>query len=232
MARNNLTICRASHRLVPAKYADESVLENLQLEPATTYLLSALDAATNERIVAESGNTPEIGPRELLFGVPEAAVINAAFTHSGPFGGRFHSAGRGAWYAGVRLRTSQAEVAYHRLRFLRDSEIDEPVASEYQDFVADLWGNFHRLSRTKDSAYLQPEPVPQCYRPGQALAQKLLAEGFGGIVYPSARDPEGTCIACFRPALVTSPRRGDLLELSADPVTGKCRWKKLFSPAP
>ncbi|HYN38795.1 MAG TPA: RES family NAD+ phosphorylase, partial [Rhodospirillales bacterium] len=41
----------------------------------------------------------------------------------------------------------------------------------------------------------------------QELAERLLQEGSAGIVYPSVRRPGGTCLACFRPALVQHVRR-------------------------
>jgi RES domain len=62
-------------------------------------------------------------------------------------------------------------------------------------------------------ACLQPDLVPQCYAAGQALAGSLLSIGSNGIPYPSVRGSGETCIACFRPALVNNPRRGDLLRL-------------------
>lgn len=136
---------RDTHRIVPAKYAAQSVLENIHLELETIYRLSELDAAVNERKLAEAGNMPDIGPRELLFGVPEAAIINAALTHFGPHGGRVHRAGRNTWYAAALQRTAQAEVAFHRLRFLRNAELPEPITSEYQDFLFDFSGVFHQL---------------------------------------------------------------------------------------
>jgi hypothetical protein len=42
-------------------------------------------------------------PGRITVGVPEAHIVNAAFTHHGPHGRRFHSPQRGAWYAGVEL---------------------------------------------------------------------------------------------------------------------------------
>ncbi len=36
----------------------------------------------------------------------------------------------------------------------------------------------------------------------------LLAAGAAGIVYPSVRRGGGTCLACFRPALVANVRQG------------------------
>lgn len=71
---------RDTHRLIPAKYAEKSVLQELQLDLQVIHDLSELDAVTNERKIAEAGNSPSIGPQELLYGVPEAHVINAAFT--------------------------------------------------------------------------------------------------------------------------------------------------------
>lgn len=227
MAKPVLVVMRDTHRLIPAKYAyaDESVLERLELDAQTIRDLTELDAATNERKMAESGNTPSIGPQELLYGVPEAAVINAAFTHSGPHGGRFNSPGRGAWYAAKQMRTAQAEVAFHRLKFLRDARIAEPVGAEYQDFRADFSGEFHELEAEDLATCLEPGPIPQCYETSQALARRLLYSGSNGVLYPSVRDDGRPCIACFRPALVSHPRRGDLLALNANAATGSCAWK-------
>jgi hypothetical protein len=109
-----------THRLIPAKYGAESALESLPLPPNVLSDLSELDAATNERKIAENGGNSSIGPGELLLGVPEAHIVNAAFTHPGPFGGRFHGGQRGGWYAGFELETSIAEVAFHKRRFLQD----------------------------------------------------------------------------------------------------------------
>ena len=197
-----------AHRLIPVKYAGESVLESLSLPAETVADLTELDAATNERKIAERGGNPAIGPGELIYGVPLAQIVNAAFTHPGPAGGRFHDARRGAWYAGFELRTSIQEVAYHKRRFLRDGRIDDRIPFEYQDFLADFSGSYHFLDPAETASCLRAEPVPDCYRPSQALAASLLYSGSSGIVYPSVRRKGGTCIACFRPALVFHPRRG------------------------
>ena len=42
----------------------------------------------------------------------------------------------------------------------------------------------------------------------QLLAERLLREGALGVVYPSVRHDGGTCVACFRPALVMNVRKG------------------------
>jgi len=208
-----------THRLIPAKYGAESVLEGLPLPPGVLADLSELDAATNERKVAENGGNSAISPGELLLGVPEAHIVNAAFTHPGPFGGRFHGVQRGAWYAGFEIETSIAEVAFHRRRFLADGRIQGQHGFDHMEFLADFSGEFHTLDVAEQESCLQPDPFPQCYSASQALANKLLFEGSNGIVYSSVRRHSGTCIACFRPALVFHPRRGQRYRLSVEAGT-------------
>lgn len=208
-----------THRLIPAKYGAESVLESLPLPADVLADLSELDGATNERKIAENGGNRAIGPGELLLGVPEAHIVNAAFTHPGPFGGRFHGAQRGAWYAGFEIETSIAEVAFHKRRFMLDGRIQGRHPFDYIDFLADFSGAFHTLADTELESCLQPGPVPQCYSESQALANKLLFEGSNGVVYPSVRRHAGTCIACFRPALVFHPRRGRKYRLRVEAGT-------------
>ena len=208
-----------THRLIPAKYGAESVLESLFLPPDVLSDLSELDAATNERKSAENGGNSAIGPGELLLGVPEAHIVNAAFTHPDPFGGRFHGRQRGAWYAGFEIETSIAEVAFHKRRFLQDGRIQGRYPFDYIDFLADFSGEFHTLDAAERKSCLKPDPFPQCYSASQALANQLLFEGSNGIVYPSVRRRSGTCIACFRPALVFHPRRGQKYRLPIETNT-------------
>ena len=205
-----------THRLIPAKYGAKSVLETLPLQSQILADLSELDAATNERKIAERGGNSAIGPGELLSGVPEAHIVNAAFCHPGAHGGRFHGPRRGAWYAGFEIETSVAEVAFHKRRFLSDGRIQGRHSFDYTEFLADFSGKFHELDSNEREGCLQPDPVPQCYRRPQELANRLLFEGSNGIVYPSVRKPSGTCIACFRPALVFHPRRGEEYRISVD----------------
>lgn len=204
---------RGTHRLIPAKFLTESVLETLPLPAETLSNLSELDAATNERKVGERGGNVAISPLELVYEIPEAHIVNAAFTHAAPHGGRFNDARRGAWYAGVELETAIREVSFHKRLFLRDAQFQGRRTFEYSDFNADFAGKFHVLETGEAAEYLQPSPVPQCYAASQALAKSLLATKSSGLVYPSVRHNGGTCIACFRPALVHNPRRAGVYSL-------------------
>lgn len=180
-----------------------------------------LDNATNDRLRGEHGLLPGIGPDELLAGVPHASIVNATFCHAHPLGSRFNSADRGAWYAAFELETSQAEVAFHKSVEL--AEIGWPDESvTYDEYLADFNAEFHDLrpKRGAPPAAFEPCLARDSYVRSQALAESLLHHGSHGIVYPSVRRAGGTCLACFRPALVTNVRRGRTWRFTWEGSTG------------
>jgi hypothetical protein len=195
----------ATHRLIPSKHRarGDSVLTLIADDDRHLAAIFELDDATNERLTGERGLLAGIGPDELLFRVPHASIVNAAFTHAHPLGSRFNGPDRGAWYAGFAIETSQAEVAFHKSVEL--SEIGWPDESvTYDDYLADFAADFHDLVGTHGfKACLDPES----YVASQQLAARLLDAGSLGVVYPSVRHQGGTCIACFRPAIVTNVRK-------------------------
>jgi len=196
-----------THRLIPAKYSDEqSVLTRLTDDVGDLKALFALEGATNDRLLGEAGLLPGITVRELVFAVPYFHIINAAFTHASPMGGRFNGPERGAWYAGSPRKTSEMEIAYHRGKELQEIGWKEPEEFLYVDFLADLRGEFHDIRGDKRFADCLDK---ENYQASQRLAAQLLEAGSAGIVYPSVRYAEGTCMVCFRPALVNHVRKGE-----------------------
>lgn len=194
-----------THRLVPSAHRPrgESVLVDLVDDDGDLPAVFELDAATNDRLAAGQDRLPGIGLAELVFAVPHAAVINAAFCHPNPLGARFSGPDRGAWYAAFELETSQAEVAFHKSVQLAEIGRFEDAVT-YDDYLADFSASFHDLRRGRGfRACLDAES----YVESQALAERLLEAGSLGLVYPSVRREGGTCLACFRPALVTNLRR-------------------------
>jgi RES domain len=200
-----------THRLIPSRFADESVLTRLTDDPATLSALFELEGATNDRLLGEAGLLPGISVRELVFGLPYSHIVNATFTHALPTGSRFNGPDRGAWYAAVALQTSAVEVAYHKSRELKEINWQEPESFTYVDFPADFRAEFHDLRQGRGFAkYLDPDS----YAASQHLAAELLDKGSEGIIYPSVRHKEGTCIACFRPALVNNVRKGSEVSIA------------------
>ena len=47
------------------------------------------------------------------------------------------------------------------------------------------------------------------YPVGRALAGDVLGSGGNGLLYPSARFPDGQCLVALRPHLVQNVRQGD-----------------------
>jgi hypothetical protein len=205
-----------SHRVIPSRFSEAgTVLADLCDSDRELEDLIELDGATNDRIQGEQHGLAGISTYELVYGVPNAHIINAAFTHTSDEGCRFNNGTRGAWYASDELDTSFAEVTYHKARRLADIVVPDSLwgrppqeISTYDDWQADFRSDFHNLKpASRFTRYLQPEPVPQCYLPSQEFARQLLEHGSNGILYSSVRRRGGLCLACFRPALVYRPRQ-------------------------
>lgn len=208
---------RSTHRLIPARYSERgTVLSCLAENSRTLDDLLELDSATNDRLLGEEGLLPGITIHELVYGVDYAHIVNAAFTHASPEGGRFNSPQRGAWYAGLERETALTEVAFHRRRQLEEVNWPDEELSVFDDYLADFTMPVCDITepRPQYKKYLRSGPIPGCYREPQALAAQLLAQQSNGILYPSVRRPSGQCIVCFRPALVYNVRRGDRLQIT------------------
>lgn len=196
---------RDAHRLIPSKYSrgGESVLARLTDSDDDLAHLFELEGATNDRLVAHASLLPGVGMHELVFGVPYASIINAAFCHAHPLGSRFNGSDRGAWYAALALGTAHKEVGFHKAtEYAEIGRFDDSVT--YDDYLCDVGAELHDLrDRQRWAAALDPDS----YVTSQALASELLAAGSLGLVYPSVRDSRGSCVALFQPALVTNVRK-------------------------
>jgi hypothetical protein len=195
-----------THRLIPSRYSEggQSVLARIADDDAHLGDIFDLDNATNDRLLAENDLLPGIGIAELVFAVPHYRIVNAAFCHAHPLGSRFNGPERGAWYAAFELKTAQAEVAFHKSVELAEvSWFEEEITCD--DYLADFSAEFHDL---RDDIRFASCLAPESYVASQDLARQLLEGGSLGVVYPSVRRRVGTCIACFRPALVMSVRKG------------------------
>jgi len=195
-----------THRLIPSRHAPQgdSVLAALADDDQHLQAIFELDGATNDRLLAGRSGLPGIGPEELVAGVPHAAVVNASFCHPHPLGARFSSPDRGAWYAAFELETAQAEVAFHKTVQLAEIDRFEDSVT-YDDYLADFSASFHDLRKAKKGVRAWLDPAS--YAASQQLAEDLLEQGGLGVVYPSVRHGGGTCVACFRPALVMNVRK-------------------------
>jgi hypothetical protein len=199
-------------RLIPSRFADaeDSVLTPLAENIDILHELFELDNATNERLRGEYGGLPGIGVDELVFGVPNFRIINAAFTYARPEGNRFSDAERGAWYCAFEPETALAEITFHKsVEYQEIDRFDDSVT--YQTMLADFTATFHDLRGARGFARAL---APDSYIASQQLAAQLLDAGSMGVIFPSVRRPGGTNLACFRPALVGNVRKGRAYRLT------------------
>ncbi len=181
-----------THRLIASRYSDTgTVLSRLSSNPDTLGKLLELDDATNDRFLGEEGLLPGIGIHELVYGIRYAHIVNAAFTHASPAGGRFNTPTRGAWYASLDRETSIAEVAFHKLRQLEEIDWPHEEISTSDDYLADITSSFHDLRqpdlRTATTPGAPPSPVSS-ERVGSALelAGKPVEPGAPLMTVPSS----------------------------------------------
>ncbi len=199
-------------RLLPSRFADmeDSVLAPLSDDADHLGELFELDNATNDRLIAEHGGAPGIGVDELVFGVPNFRIINAAYTYARPEGSRFNDGERGAWYCAFDSDTALAEIVFHKtVEYMEIGRFDDSV--NYQALLADFNASFHdvrglpRFGNCLD---------PASYIHSQQLAKHLLDAGSMGLIFPSVRRAGGINLACFRPALVGNVRKGQAYRLT------------------
>lgn len=199
-------------RLIPSRFADveDSVLSPLADTTDELRDLFDLDNATNERLRGEYGGLPGIGVDELVFGVPNFRIINAAYTYPRPEGSRFNDGERGAWYCAFDAATALAEITFHKtVEYQEIDRFDDSVT--YQVMLADFTSTFHDLrGETGYDKVLDPSS----YVDSQELAASLLDGGSMGVIYPSVRLAGGINLACFRPALVGNVRKGQAYRLT------------------
>jgi RES domain-containing protein len=203
-----------THRLIPYRYSDDGkpILDLIaQGDDDLLSDLTELEGATNDRLLGESGRLPGVSAIELVSGFRLAHIVNATFTHAHPLGGRFNGVERGVWYAAFDMPTAQTEVALHRSAELKEIGWMTEEVSSYIDYLADFRHEFHDIRDDPDFA---DDLNPNSYAASQMLGLQLLTGGSAGIVYPSVRRRNGTCIVCFRPPLVLNVRVGAMLAIT------------------
>jgi RES domain-containing protein len=173
--------------------------------------LVEIEGATNGRLAAEQQGTEALDARELVGGLPHANFINAAFAYFRPRElNRFNGPGRGAWYAALHVETCKAEVGFHLTRELQRVN-DFNAVVDYAEMFASFAGEFVDLRSVNPRPdCLHPDPAVG-YPAGNSLAELIRNNGHNGIIYPSVRHEEGTCLVALWPAAVQSVAQGRVL---------------------
>jgi RES domain-containing protein len=180
--------------------------------------IEALESVTSARQTAQHHGLPGILASELAGGYGYT-YINAAFAYARHDGSRFNPKQWGAWYSAFEVDTSLAEVSFHLTRALAAAGGYFDNTTYYVELLADFKDEFVDLRMESFHPCLHADPAIG-YPAGQALADELRTNGANGIVYPSARRPNGTCLVAFWPGLVLNFQKGEtwILKWTGDPV--------------
>jgi RES domain-containing protein len=200
-------------RLVSSKRLEDPVLKRLVADEQLLRDLEEIEAATSGRLTLQRRGGDHIAAGEFVVGVPHAAFINAAFAYFRPRElNRFNGPDRGAWYAALAVETCLAEVAFHLTREL-DRVNDHHAVVSYAEMFAGFVGDFVDLRDVSSPPSCLNEDPEVGYPAGNALADAARAAGCNGIIYPSVRHRQGTCIVALWPHAVQSVAQGRVLAL-------------------
>jgi len=166
----------------------------------------AIEGLTNDRIRQEVGEISIVPAQDCVFG-PGTTPIMAAFTHPNPQGSRFADSSYGAYYAASSIDTAVAETRYHKERFLRATN-EARIELDMRSYASNIDAELHDLRGQQEDVPAIYNSDPAHYDAAQALGKSLRTNGSNGIVYDSVRDPDGECVAIFRPRLLSPVVQG------------------------
>ena len=187
---------RWSHawRIVPSRFPPIGVYDRIA-DPADIDALFAIEAMTNPRLRDEA-DALKLVPKEHRISGPGSTPVMAAFTHLNPEGSRFSDGTWGVFYAAHSVATAVEETVYHRERFLGATA--EPACSiQMRCYRTSVDSRLHDIR-----GGWTDEHDPDAYAASVKLARALRGDGSNGIVYDSARDRGGECLAAFQPDVV------------------------------
>ena len=136
-------------------------------------------------------------------GLKYSEAIDYPFSSDATVASRYGDGTVRVWYGALEETTSIAETCWHQLQQLTAIEgIDTPVTRYRAMYQVHARGLFLEL-RGKEHEH--PELLDDDYAATQAIAKHAAAQGLPGLLYPSARWPDGSCLAAFRAEPLTDP---------------------------
>ncbi|NUS38789.1 MAG: RES family NAD+ phosphorylase [Lysobacter sp.] len=128
------------------------------------------------------------------------------------------------WYGALEEDTALAETCWHQLQQVRAVEgVSAPVVRHRAVYRVHAHGLFLEL-RGKEAEH--PELLDDDYAATQAIAKHAAAQGLPGLLYPSARWPDGSCLAAFRAEPLSQPTLLYYLTYRIDPVADEVRVER------
>ncbi len=194
-----------THRLIPSRFPPVSVFDWAETKEELEEIFE-LESLTNDRLKGEYGDISLVSKNEWVIGEGTTPLM-AAFTHPGY--SRFSDGSYGVYYAGDSLETAIAETKFHRERFLAASN-ESACLVQMREYLAHIKEELVDIDSREHAHILDPDP--NSYPKSQEFARTLKLKNEYGLLYPSVRNPEGKCVAIFRPTALTIPIQGSHLD--------------------
>lgn len=208
------TVPAPTWRLIPSRFPPVGMFDSVTTAEELEAVME-LEGWTNDRLVVE--RVARLPREQLVYGVPNSSVVMASFLHVAETGMRFNGGQLGAWYAGLALKTSIAEVAHHLRREAIFRRLPE-MRIQYRSYTARLVGDYIDI-RSMGTA--RPEfYAPNDYSASQTFGESIRKTGGPGIIYDSLRHQGGTNVVAFRPRNILDVTQTGHYEITA-PVIGK-----------
>lgn len=200
-------------RVIASRYPPIALFERVSDNPAVWDALIELEQATNPRVRDETGEIVLV-PAERRIAGAGASWVMAPFTHVNRQGSRFSDGSYGVYYAASSLRTAILETGYHFARFAADAK-DPPRREDMRVLLGAIDSDLHDVT-SLDDATQKRLLDPVSYSDSRPSAFELREAGSSGLVYPSVRDNEGTCVAAFWPDVIGVPMQERHLQYEWD----------------
>lgn len=190
-------------RIISSHWPPINLFEEVS-DPADLEAVFIVESMTNPRLREEAGDIQLVAPEDRITG-NGCSCIMAAFTHPNPDGSRFSDGSYGVYYAARSEQTAIRETVHHRERLMRYQDVGQQeifmraYVGEIEAELADLRGMKQPLANLY---------CPDSYSASQRFGSERRANKDWGIAYNSVRDPDGECVAIFRPPACQPVRQG------------------------
>lgn len=179
-------------------------------DPADWPLLIAAEQKTNPRLMESIGRL-DLVPLARRVSGPGASYLMAPFTHaSTDRPSRFSNGSFGVLYVAQAFETALFETIHHHASFMKRTAEKLGWTSQFREIVMDVSGALHDIRGAEEA--FDPFLNPDDYARSQQLGAALRSSRSEGLVYPSARSPDGECVALFYPDLASNARQGRHLD--------------------
>lgn len=194
-------------RIIRSVYPPIDLFEDIA-DPEDWPAIIAAEQKTNPRLIETIGEIDSVEPSRRVGG-PGASYLMAPFTHvSADKQGRFSDGTFGVLYVGKTYEVALFETVHHHAKFMASTNEPEGWTAQFREIVLDVDAELHRLDPVSHAPLLMADS----YVESQAFAVLAKRAGSNGLLYPSARLPEGQCVALFYPDCASNPVQGRHLE--------------------